>query len=47
MDSDIICPYTGRSVDERIDIVCQYCCTMQHLCPLGYENISQDFEDED
>ena len=45
--SNVICPFTGSSLDERIDIVCQYCCTVQNLCPLGYENIAQDFADED
>ncbi len=44
---NLICPYTGLSVDERIDDVCAYCCTMQDQRPLGYENISQDFDDED
>lgn len=47
MPDNLICPFTGRSVDERIDDVCQYVCTVQHLCPLGYDVIAQDFEDDD
>lgn len=44
---DLICPYTGLSVDERIAIVCRYNCTMQSKCPLNYESIAQDFEDDE
>lgn len=47
MPDNLICPFTGGSVDERIDDVCQYVCTVQHLCPLGYDAIAQDFEDDD
>ena len=47
MFEDLICPYTGLSVDERIDDICQYNCTMQSECPLGYDAIAQDFDDDD
>lgn len=47
MFDGLICPYTGLSVDERIDNICQYDCTMQSECPLGYDAIAQDFDDDD
>ena len=47
MPDEPICPYTGLPLDERIDDICQYNCTMQSECPLGYDAIAQDFDDDD
>jgi hypothetical protein len=47
MANELICPYTGLSVDERIDDICQYSCVMQSECPLGYDSIAQDFDNDD
>lgn len=47
MSDNLICPFTGFSVDDRIDDICQYNCTVQAECPLGYDAIAQDFDDDD
>lgn len=44
---ELICPFTGLSVDERINDVCQYNCTMKSKCPLNYDARDQDFDDDD
>ena len=42
-----ICPYTGRSTDERISDICKYNCTMQSKCPLNCDDADPEFEDDE